>query len=74
MCDCTYQQEALLPDLGALASRDLLSVEQASYDLIEEAAGRDLFQVLFGIAIERQFSLPELLGMGERSYTMTTLS
>ena len=74
MCDCVIQQEPLLPDLGALASRDLLSVEQASYDLIRAAAGRDLFQELFDVVVERQFSLAELLGMGERTYTVTTLS
>jgi uncharacterized Fe-S center protein len=73
MCDCTFQEEPLLPDLGALASRDLLSIEQASYDLIRTAADRDLLQELFGIAVERQFSLAELLGMGERTYTVTTL-
>ncbi|MGC9444179.1 MAG: DUF362 domain-containing protein [Candidatus Methanospirareceae archaeon] len=72
MCDCTFQEEPLLPDLGALASCDLLSIEQASYDLIRAAADRDLFQELFGIAVERQFSLAEVLGMGERNYTVTT--
>jgi len=74
MCDCTFQEEPLLPDLGVLASRDLLSVEQASYDLIRAAAGRDLFLELFGIAVEHQLSLAEVLGMGERTYRVTALS
>jgi len=73
MCDCTFQEEPLLPDLGALASRDLLSIEQASHDLIRAAADRDLIHELFGIAVERQFNLAEALGMGERTYKMSPL-
>jgi uncharacterized Fe-S center protein len=73
MCDCTYQQEPLIPELGALASRDILSIEQASYDLIKEAAGRDILREVSGIDGELQFSIAEKLGMGSRDYTLIDL-
>jgi uncharacterized Fe-S center protein len=73
MCDCTFQKAALVPDLGALASRDLLSVEQASYDLLKESAGRDVLREVLDLNGEFQFSIAELLGMGERPYTRGTL-
>lgn len=70
MCDCTFQKETLVPDLGALASRDILSIDQASYDLIKEAAGRDILREALGIDGELQFSIAEKLGMGSRTYTL----
>ena len=30
LCDCTVQQRPFIPDLGALASHDVISIEQAS--------------------------------------------
>ncbi len=73
MCDCTFQQELLVPDLGVLASRDILSIEQASYDLIREAAGRDVLREASGINGELQFNMAEKLGLGSRTYTLTNL-
>jgi len=73
MCDCTFQQEPLVPDLGALASRDILSIEQASYDLIRESAGRDVLREASGIDGELQFSIAEKLRIGSRTYTLTNL-
>jgi hypothetical protein len=74
MCDCTFQQEPLVPDLGTLASRDILSIEQASYDLIREAAGRDVLREASGIDGELQFSIAEKLGIGSRMYTKHSIS
>jgi uncharacterized Fe-S center protein len=73
MCDCTYQQEPLLPDLGVLASRDLPSIEQASYDLIKEAAGRDILRDAAEVNGELQFTLAETLKIGSRTYTLIDL-
>jgi uncharacterized Fe-S center protein len=73
MCDCTFQQEPLVPDLGALASRDILSIEQASYDLIKSAAGRDILREVLDIDGELQFMIAEEQRMGSRAYTMTDL-
>ncbi|MHC1611167.1 MAG: DUF362 domain-containing protein [Candidatus Methanospirareceae archaeon] len=73
MCDCTFQQEPLVPDLGALASRDILSIEQASYDLIKESAGRDVLHESTGIDGELQFKIAEELGIGSRRYKLINL-
>ena len=74
MCDCTFQQEPLLPDPGVLASRDILGIEQASHDLVKEAAGRDILREVTGMNGELQFSLAEMLRMGSRTYTLTDLA
>jgi hypothetical protein len=74
MCDCTFQKETLVPDLGALASRDILSIDQASYDRITEAAGRDVLRDAVEIDGQLQFAIAEKLGMGSRTYTLSTLS
>jgi hypothetical protein len=73
MCDCTFQREALVPDLGALASRDILSLEQASYDLIREAAGRDILREALDINGELQFSIAEKQRLGSRDYALMDL-
>ena len=74
MCDCTFQKEILVSDLGALASRDILSIDQASYNLIKEAAGRDILRESMDIDGELQFSIAEKLGLGSRTYTLSMLS
>lgn len=73
MCDCTIQQEPLVPDLGVLASRDILSIEQASYDLIRESARRDVLREASGFDGELQFKIAEKLEIGSRTYTLTDL-
>jgi len=73
MCDCAFQEEALVPDIGALASRDILGIDQASYDLIKEAAGRDVLHEAWGVDGELQLKLAGELGMGSMEYKMTEL-
>ena len=73
MCDCALQKDPLVPDLGVLASRDILSIERASYDLINEAAGRNVLHEISGINGELQFTIAEKLKMGSRTYTITSL-
>jgi hypothetical protein len=49
-CDCggrSKPEKAVIPDLGVLASRDPVALDQASYDLIAQETGRDLFRELF---------------------------
>jgi uncharacterized Fe-S center protein len=73
MCDCVVQQRPFIPDLGALASHDIVSIEQASFELIQAAAGRDLLAEAAGVHGEIQFAIAEQLGLGSRSYTVTYL-
>lgn len=73
MCDCMFQKEALVPDLGVLASSDILSIEHASYDLIPEAAGSDILRDVLNIDGMLQFRIAETLEMGDRTYRLTDL-
>jgi len=73
MCDCAFQEEALVPDLGIIASNDTLSIDQASYDLIKESAGRDVLRESWGLDGELQFKLAEEPGMGSRRYKLTEM-
>jgi uncharacterized Fe-S center protein len=73
MCDCVVQQRPFIPDLGALASHDVVSIEQASFELIQAAAGRDMLAEAAGVHGEIQFAIAEQLGLGSRSYTVTNL-
>ncbi|HDS46350.1 MAG TPA: DUF362 domain-containing protein [Methanomicrobia archaeon] len=70
-CDCIVQQRPFIPDLGALASRDVVSIEQASFELIQAAAGPDAEAM--GVHSEIQFALAEQLRLGTRSYTVSYL-
>ena len=68
MCDCGVQEEALIPDVGILASGDILSVDRASYDLIKEAAGKDIMKDVWNVDGELQLKIAEELGMGSNEY------
>ena len=68
MCDCGVQEDALIPDVGILASGDILSVDRASYDLIKEAAGKDILKEAWNVDGELQFGIAEELGMGSKEY------
>jgi hypothetical protein len=45
-CDCLPQSEIVTEDIGLLMSRDLVAIDKASFDLINEQAGRDVFEDL----------------------------
>ncbi len=68
MCDCGVQEEALVPDVGILASADIVSVDRASYDLIKEAAGKDVLKEAWNVDGELQLKIAEELGMGSEEY------
>ena len=47
-CDCwDFSDAAMVEDIGILAGRDIVAIEQASIDLVNEKAGRDIFQERF---------------------------
>ena len=49
-CDCggkAKPEEPVIPDVGVLASADPVALDQATCDVIREAAGRDVFRELF---------------------------
>ena len=74
-CDCagTYAAEPTAPDLGILASTDILAVDQASIDLVyalPEKDKKDLVERIESRKGLRQLSAMEELGMGSRKYRL----
>ncbi len=43
-CDCMPQSEKVISDIGFLMGRDIVAVDKASLDLINQKAGRDIFE------------------------------
>ncbi len=84
-CDCTpWNDASIVPDIGILASRDPVAIEQASLDLVNAqqgskdtalqsslAPGKDKFKSLFpNIDAKCQISYAKKLGLGTRKYNL----
>ncbi|NYT11275.1 MAG: DUF362 domain-containing protein [Methanomassiliicoccales archaeon] len=83
-CDCPPWSDApIVPDVGILASRDVIALDQASVDLINQQRGlegsrlkkgkepgEDKIRALTGIDWEVQLEYGEEIGLGERSYRL----
>ncbi len=70
-CDCMHEPgEAAFPDIGALASRDGVAVDQATIDLLERASGGTLARVAPGTEIGLAQKLAEDMGLGSRRYEL----
>ncbi|MDD5259360.1 MAG: DUF362 domain-containing protein [bacterium] len=73
-CDCYPSQakdKPLIGDVGIVASLDPVSIDQASADLVNQAAGRDLFKEVWPpINWSDQLRHAENLGLGERKYSV----
>ena len=74
-CDCagTKAAEPVLPDMGILASTDILAVDQASCDLVYGAAGelnKDLIERIESRHGLRQLSAMAELKMGNPQYEL----
>lgn len=74
-CDCFPASDPpVVPDIGFLASYDPVAIDQASIDLVNKAAGKDIFrEVHHGIDWSVQLSYAESLRIGERSYKLIEL-
>jgi uncharacterized protein len=76
-CDCYPSQtkdKPLIADIGITASLDPVSIDQASVDLVNQAAGRDLIKEVWPpIDWSDQLRHAELLGLGERKYSLETV-
>jgi len=75
LCDCVnIHGEYLVSDIGILFSKDIVAIDRASIDLINEKAGKNLFKELFPhINIEDVFSYAEKLGMGSSDYELVKI-
>ncbi len=76
-CDCYPSKPAdkpLIADLGIMASLDPVSIDQASVDMVNQAAGRDLFREVWkAIDWSDQLRHAEQLGLGKREYSLIKL-
>jgi len=84
-CDCaSWSDASIVPDVGILASKDPVAIEQASLDLVNAqqgrkdtvlqsslAPGKDKFKSLFPtVDAKHQISYAEKLGLGTRKYDL----
>lgn len=84
-CDClAWSDRPIVNDLGILASRDPVAIDQASADLVNSASGLvnsalsspdvdDKFRDLHNVPWEVQLEYAEELGLGERKYTLVEI-
>lgn len=88
-CDCWgFSTPALVPDVGILASSDIVAIEQASLDLIRVedfipgslpasmalGKGRHLFEKVHGKDPYLQVVCAEEIGLGTTRYRLTTVT
>jgi uncharacterized Fe-S center protein len=82
-CDCwSYSDAPIVPDIGLLASRDMIAIDQASYDMVVEAVGNagsdgagmgsgtDKFAEITGTDGTRAIEYGEEFGLGSRRYEL----
>ena len=77
-CDCvgTSAAEPVIPDIGILASTDILAIDQASVDLVyhmEDERKRDLIERIESREGLRQLSAMKELGMGSDRYELVSV-
>ena len=87
-CDCEpWADLPIVPDVGIVASRDPVAVDQASVDLVNKQhglresllksgfePGGDKFRALNGVDWGVQLLYAETIGLGSRSYELTEVS
>jgi uncharacterized Fe-S center protein len=70
-CDCfDIVQRKLCPDIGILASRDIVAVDKATVDLLNQTAGRDLVQDVWKRKYLDMFEYAERIGLGTCDYAL----
>lgn len=77
-CDCagTSAAEPVIPDLGMLASTDILAIDQASVDLVYNFGDdrkKDLIERIESREGLRQLTAMSELGMGSRDYELISI-
>ncbi|MDZ4177613.1 MAG: DUF362 domain-containing protein [Coriobacteriia bacterium] len=82
-CDCWHFSDApVVPDIGVLASTDIVAIDQAAYDLVTAARGLegtrgegmgegvDKFATISGIDGTMAMEYAERMGLGTRAYEL----
>lgn len=83
LCDCyDFNDASIVPDIGILASKDIVAIDQAAADLVNAAPGMigsalknrtpgsDKFRQIVDTDWSAQLRYAEELGLGERSYEL----
>ncbi|MBW6513960.1 MAG: DUF362 domain-containing protein [Candidatus Syntrophosphaera sp.] len=72
VCDCfSNAPRPFLPDIGILASTDLVAIEKASHDLVDKAHNcDDAFLKEISVSGKRQISYAAELGLGSTEYRL----
>ena len=74
-CDCwNYNDARVVEDIGILASRDIVAIDQASLDLLNQKAGKDVFKEIYPVVdCYSQVEYAEKMGLGSRDYELISL-
>jgi len=73
-CDCLNRKmKPVIDNIGVVASTDPVAVDQASFDLVQKAAGKDLFKDMHGFESTDQLSYGEKIGLGKREYKLVKI-
>jgi len=85
-CDCwNFSDAPVVPDIGVLASTDIVAIEQAAYDLVSAAiglpgsrgegmgAGADKFTAITGVDGTHAIAYAQQMGLGSREYELVTV-
>jgi len=73
-CDCVGEKmKKIAPDIGIVGSTDPVAIDQASYDLLKDKVGEDVFKKIHNIDSTRQLSYAEKLGLGNTKYELIKL-
>jgi uncharacterized Fe-S center protein len=71
-CDCfNFSDEKMHPDVGVLASTDIVAIDQAAADLVIQT--KDVFRHRHKLHYQRQMEYAEELGLGSRDYDLQKL-
>ncbi len=75
-CDCVgSKQKAERPNVGILASTDIIAVDQATADISRRAYGHDVWAQWWPKSrYEEAIAYGESLGLGTRAYTLTEIT
>lgn len=82
-CDCfSFSDAPIVPDIGVLASTDIVAIEQAAFDLITQAqglggsrgeglaSGEDKFVAITGVDGTHAITYAESMGLGTTRYEL----
>ncbi|HTZ11234.1 MAG TPA: DUF362 domain-containing protein [Candidatus Margulisiibacteriota bacterium] len=75
-CDCLAKDDPrIVPDIGILVSHDPVSIDQASFDMVKERAGYDIFKELHPLRDGfKQLKHAEEAGLGSREYELIAVT